>query len=352
MEVFSPIGNFQKVLQQVRTLSHLYHEKLSRNEAATRAALIDPVLKALGWDMANPNMVEFEKTFNDTRVDYALYDCQNKIQVIVEAKALGTNLNDSRIFSRLVLYVFTHGVKDIFLTDGIQWLHFSQWQPGNTDSVSLDLANDQLVYCSEYLINKLDAAHYWNEEFVDQTPKKTSPVPPIPSPKLTAPDSRPVDIPHRLPVAKSPESRHTFLPRGTPAENKTIDIQGFVPLNSLYGDLRGNRPPKWLRLPDGSMHAIGTWRKILRECVLFVLAHNPNLPIPLLDKAQRSVYLINNKRTAEEVTIEEVIYNQRTVYIYENYDANNTIANALYILKFAPEEYKKTPVMVSFEEKR
>lgn len=49
-----------------------YAATLEKNEAATRAVLVDPVLRALGWDTANTYMVEVERVHADTRVDDAL----------------------------------------------------------------------------------------------------------------------------------------------------------------------------------------------------------------------------------------------------------------------------------------
>jgi predicted type IV restriction endonuclease len=92
--------------------------------------LIDPVLRALGWDTANTSMVEVEKTLDQARVDYALYD-KAVVRVIIEAKSLSTNLAQTGFIMSLVNYAFTFQLQDIFLTDGIIWQHFTNFQPGN-----------------------------------------------------------------------------------------------------------------------------------------------------------------------------------------------------------------------------
>ncbi|WP_162924718.1 hypothetical protein [Rubrobacter indicoceani] len=115
----SPLTNLSNVLARVRASAGSYEPTLRKNEAATRAALIDPVLRALGWDIANPFMVEVETrgTFeNKISADYAL-KTDGEIQIVIEAKKLGINLD--AFYQQAVKYSFGFGVKQVFLTGGI-----------------------------------------------------------------------------------------------------------------------------------------------------------------------------------------------------------------------------------------
>jgi hypothetical protein len=58
----SPLSNLCDVLGEIKGSARQYQSILTKNEASTRAVLIDPVLRALGWDTANTHMVEIEKT--------------------------------------------------------------------------------------------------------------------------------------------------------------------------------------------------------------------------------------------------------------------------------------------------
>ena len=68
--------------------------KLKRNghnvnwtEHQTRYALLDPVLRALGWDLSNPRQVGIEASnSNRDKADYLLFDQQGNPKVVVEAK--------------------------------------------------------------------------------------------------------------------------------------------------------------------------------------------------------------------------------------------------------------------------
>lgn len=85
----SPISHLTEVLQKVRDSGQNFSAQLKGNEAATRAALVDPVLRALGWDIADPSRVLVEKTQTvggkPLRVDYALLH-GDQIKIVVEAK--------------------------------------------------------------------------------------------------------------------------------------------------------------------------------------------------------------------------------------------------------------------------
>lgn len=53
MRIQSPLSNLCEVLRQINDSAAQYQATLKKNEAATRAVLIDPLLRALGWDIAN-----------------------------------------------------------------------------------------------------------------------------------------------------------------------------------------------------------------------------------------------------------------------------------------------------------
>jgi predicted type IV restriction endonuclease len=67
-----------------------YRNDYFQNEAQTRYALIDPVLRTLGWDLGNPEQVKVEHyRIEGNRADYEFYvaDRQDPIMV-VEAKRI------------------------------------------------------------------------------------------------------------------------------------------------------------------------------------------------------------------------------------------------------------------------
>ena len=98
-------------------------------EANTKTALIDPILRALGWHVGNLSEVkqEYRHTPKDNPVDYALFVSTPKL--FVEAKALRHNLNDHKWAAQTVNYGNTAGVKWVVLTDGDQYSIYNACAP-------------------------------------------------------------------------------------------------------------------------------------------------------------------------------------------------------------------------------
>ena len=99
---------------------------VSKNELRTRNILVDPVLRALGWDVSVLEDVEVEYGAGKQRVDYALLGKENKPLVLVEAKKLDEELNSKR--TQMLTYCTEVGVRYGVLTDGNCWDLYDVWQ--------------------------------------------------------------------------------------------------------------------------------------------------------------------------------------------------------------------------------
>ena len=73
-------------------------------EMQTRYAIIDPLIKSLGWDLTDPKQCypEYPRPLGNGRVDYAFFDNPNLTRLgnagiaplfLLESKSLGTNLD-------------------------------------------------------------------------------------------------------------------------------------------------------------------------------------------------------------------------------------------------------------------
>lgn len=91
-------------------------------EENTKTALIDPVLRALGWDLEDLDEVrhEYRRKAGDNPVDYALFLLRTP-RLFVEAKALGENLADHRWANQFIGYAGVAGVAWVAVTDGNEW---------------------------------------------------------------------------------------------------------------------------------------------------------------------------------------------------------------------------------------
>ena len=97
MRIQSPLSNLCEILDQVKAAAQQYKATLLNNEAATRAVLIDPVLRALGWDTADTTRVDIvqpltgisytQEDYNGqtvyVRTNYSANDCiANTIHIL------------------------------------------------------------------------------------------------------------------------------------------------------------------------------------------------------------------------------------------------------------------------------
>ncbi len=119
----------QDVLPVIRERIAL-HQGQGINEMSTRAVLINPMLKALGWDSEDLELVQQEYRFqsSDNPVDYALMD-GGKPSLFVEAKALGSNLGDQKWASQIMGYASVAGVEWVVLTDGNEYRIYNTHAP-------------------------------------------------------------------------------------------------------------------------------------------------------------------------------------------------------------------------------
>lgn len=95
-------------------------------EENTKAALITPLIKKLGWDVTNPEEVchEYKYKSADNPVDYALLVARTP-RLFVEAKGLGENLHDAKWANQAISYAAVAGVRWVALTDGARWHSWS-----------------------------------------------------------------------------------------------------------------------------------------------------------------------------------------------------------------------------------
>lgn len=87
-------------------------------EEDVKKAVIEPILRALGWDTADLRSTRSEYPTGDGRVDYALLDYRRPL-VFIEAKRRGAL--DVRAEAQLFRYAAHNGVPLLVLTDGYYW---------------------------------------------------------------------------------------------------------------------------------------------------------------------------------------------------------------------------------------
>ena len=131
-----PLDSLHELVETLKERIAAHGPALRASEALTRYALIDPLLRELGWDTADPALVIPEYESGKGRADYALLGSDGKPAMMVEAKKLGTPLRDdapkdSR--TQALVYCLTEGTKYFALADGRRWDVYETLREGNID---------------------------------------------------------------------------------------------------------------------------------------------------------------------------------------------------------------------------
>ena len=104
------------------------HAKIRFNETRTRDDLINPLLRALGWEGPSVITSEYSITrgFRPKRADYALHEPNQTKHPIafIEAKRMNADLTDDHIQQVLGYARRRKSVKYVGLTNGDQWIFY------------------------------------------------------------------------------------------------------------------------------------------------------------------------------------------------------------------------------------
>jgi hypothetical protein len=168
-------SSLRDTVEQVRERIRRHRELDEQN---TKASLIDPIFRSLGWDMEDLDEVrrEYKQRPSDGPVDYALF-VAGEPRLFVEAKKLGSNLSDRRWASQVVGYATTAGVEWVVLTDGNEYRVYNSHAAVPveqkllrtvrlTDADDKDLAGLELLSKAQIHERNIDAV--WQAHHVDQ----------------------------------------------------------------------------------------------------------------------------------------------------------------------------------------
>ena len=163
----------RKRIQQIRDRKEIIGEQ------NTKAALIDPILIALGWDLQEIDEVrrEYRRKPQDNPVDYALF--LNRTECLfIEAKSLEKDLNDRKWISQNLSYATVVGVRWCALTNGDEYRIYNSHAAVDVEQKlfrsvrASDTANANYVADTLYLLSKeqmqgrlLD--ELWKVHFID-----------------------------------------------------------------------------------------------------------------------------------------------------------------------------------------
>ena len=149
------------------------------SEADTKAAFIDPILSALGWDLRDVFSVsrEYRHRPQDNPVDYALFVARSPV-LFVEAKSLSKDLRDYKWVSQTIAYANAAGVEWCALTNGDEYRIYNAFAKAEAEKKlfrsfklsergDLGLAVETLLLLSSETLAEKRIDVLWREQFVD-----------------------------------------------------------------------------------------------------------------------------------------------------------------------------------------
>lgn len=187
------------------------HRGKNIGEQNTKAVLINPVLRTLGWNLEDLDEVvlEYKRKSMDNPVDYA-FMLQRTPRLFIEAKPLDGNLSDPKWAGQIMAYATVAGVQWVALTDGNEYQIYNAHAPVPVEQKllrSTRLADgmdvgEVLQLLSKERMQQGLIASMWKAHFVDQqvqTAMRTL-ISPEPSPGIVrlirkhAPSLQPAEI--------------------------------------------------------------------------------------------------------------------------------------------------------------
>ena len=209
-----------------------YKDELGSSEALTRYVLINPLLRALGWNLEDPAQVRPEYGgVGGGLADYALFGdgAAGKPAVILEAKSLDTVLS-STVVNQAFQYCFQLGIVHMVITDGNRWRCFDLLTPGlairEREIKSITLTAEPAYKLALQLLL------LWRPNLASGEPVAASE--PVLSTEQATPDSQSTNT--QQPATDAPPS---------PSD------EGWTSLAELQ-NVTGRPPPSVIRLPDGA----------------------------------------------------------------------------------------------------
>lgn len=242
---------------------------LKGNETRTRQSLIDPMLRALGWDVENPDSVQVEYKIRQKWVDYALMGSDKPIAVI-EAKVLGTSLKEKETM-QVLNYANTDGIDYMVVTNGDHWQMFDVFKRERLEDrvlMEFQLTQDEPYACA------LQALGLWRPNLASgELPKEAATL---------------------VMIKSSPEPE--------PSSEKEIvepaNNGDWVPIKSLKVK-RGKRrlpPPNAIKFPDSSTKPIRYWVDMLKSIAQYLVETGQisaqNCPV---HKERKKRYLVHTQ---------------------------------------------------------
>ena len=269
--------NLDALAETIETLKERiqkHEDFLRESRTRTRAALVDPLLRSLGWDAADPEMVLPDYRLNEYPLDYALLAEDGEPVAFVRIEALG-DLSDSAQ-TDLLASASEAEIAYACLTDGDRWELYSIEDP-TLQIVHISVVDDPAPECALALLG------LWQRSLASGKEKKVE-TPIIVSEEETNLPTNLEPIPEPTPALPTAQPHY---------RNKWVSMSDYL----LMYQMPYREPlPQVIRFPDGSEAPIHRWYDLHVEIAKWLHSKNMLTPdqMPVTAKSGRS-YVANSE---------------------------------------------------------
>ena len=228
------------VIETVKERMKQHGQPLRHSEALTRYALIDPVLRALGWDTENPAVIVPEYRGGGGLADYALMGSSVPVSLL-EAKKLGEDLTSG--ISQALNYCNQQGINYMLVSDGDAWVMYEVFRQAPIEDrtlVSLSIQNNAVHEAALKLLT------LWRPNLESGQPVAASEPVMAMSPPVGTPNANP-EIAVLTPL---------------PTQAVPIDTGNWISLLDFQPQANVG-PPNAIRFDGGGSQPIKTWRDMI-----------------------------------------------------------------------------------------
>ena len=336
-----PLESLLALVEALRSRINEHRLSLSGNEMLTRYALVDPLLRELGWDTSDPATIVPEDTsgLGRGRPDYVLLANTQPVMV-VEAKKLGSGLQQGA--SQAVNYAMDPNRKARYfaITDGQSWEIFDTNRPASDMGViSFNLmATSSAEVCLNVLALWRPSVEAGNVSAAQMPIVGLEAVTALPD-VATLVDEDSVALPAQITtVAPShtpqpvTEAQTIREPHVQPLYAPTRDIDEWIPLTKLTPQPYSK--PAEIIFADGLKVAIQTWRSVPIEATRWLIKNRSlragHCPIKHSERAQRYLLAVSPSHpNGKSFAAPEQV---GSLYIETNYSAPHHVRNARIII--------------------
>ena len=274
------------LVQAIETLKQRIREHgpyVGAYESRTRVSLIDPMLSALGWDVADPGVVEIEPRIGRGWADYLLIGANGKPVVFLEAKKLDERESP---LSQMVGYAITANIENQTSVRYCAYSNGDLWEMYDIISQSRVMRTSITSGPAEKVA--LQMLGLWRGSLGDGSYAPANE--PVVAAAVAEASTAAQETTAAQMVAEEavPPATEATLPQHQRVVVESVITQppgaDWTPLTGDF-PTNGHPAPAEIRLPDGTIKAAKSWRSVMVETALWLFQEGvltrDSCPIPM-----------------------------------------------------------------------